>query len=60
VSLGVGPTPVPNQGGGLNVPLTGPPRADLLIFVESRGRAGAQTTALQPGQREAGIYQNRY
>jgi hypothetical protein len=61
VSLGVGPTPVPTPAGGLSVPLlSGPQRADLLIFVESRGKVGAQPTALQPGAREAGIYQNRY
>lgn len=61
ISLGVGPTPVPSPPGGITVPLiSGPARADLLIFVESRGKLGAQTTALQPGQREAGLYQNRY
>jgi hypothetical protein len=40
--------------------ISGPARADLLVFVESRGKLGAQPTALQPGQREAGLYQNRY
>jgi hypothetical protein len=61
-SLGVGPTPVPTAQGGLNVPLISTPaRADLLIFVESRGQVGAQPTATQPGQqREASLYQNRY
>jgi hypothetical protein len=61
ISLGVGPAPVPSPPGGLKVPLiSGPARADLLVFVESRGKLGAQPTALQPGQREAGLYQNRY
>jgi hypothetical protein len=61
ISLGVSPTPVPAPQGGLNLPLiSNTTRADLLIFVESRGKVGAQPTALQPGQREAGLYQNRY
>jgi hypothetical protein len=61
ISLGVGPTPVPAPAGGLNVPLlSSPSRADMLIFVESRGKLGAQPTALQPGQRNASLYQNRY
>jgi hypothetical protein len=61
ISLGVGPAPVPAPPGGISVPLiSGPARAELLIFVESRGKLGAPTTALEPGQREAGLYQNRY
>jgi hypothetical protein len=60
ISLGVGPTPVPDAPGTLNVPLiSGPPRAELLIFVESRGKVGAQPSAL-PAQREASLYHNRY
>jgi len=61
VSLGVGPAPVPTPQGTLKVPLlssTG--RADMLLFVESRGKVGVQATALQPGQREANAYHNRY
>jgi len=61
ISLGVGPTPVPDAAGTLSVPLlSGPSRADFLIFVESRGKLGLQPTALQPGQREAGLIHNRY
>ena len=61
ISLGVGPTPVPAPQGGINVPLiSSPQRADLLIFVESRGKLGGQPVARQPGQREASLYQNRY
>ncbi len=61
VSLGMGPAPVPDASGGISVPLlSGPPRAEMLIFVESRGAVGSQPTALQPGQREASLYQNRY
>ena len=61
ISLGVGPTPVPGPQGGLSLPLiSGSSRADLLIFVESRGKLGAQPTALVPGQRDANLFQNRY
>lgn len=61
ISLGVGPTPVPDAAGTINVPLiSGPSRADMLVFIESRGKVSSQPTALQPGQREASLYQNRY
>jgi len=61
VSMGMVPTPVPNTAGGISVPLlSGPPRADMLVFVESRGKVGAQPSALQPGDRAANLYQNRY
>lgn len=61
ISMGVVPTPVPGSAGRLSVPLiSNPMRADLLIFVESRGKLGAHPTALVPGQRDASLYQNRY
>jgi hypothetical protein len=61
ISLGVVPTPIPAAAGGIGVPLlSNPTRADLLIFVESRGKVGAQPTALVPGERKASLYQNRY
>jgi hypothetical protein len=61
LSLGMGPTPVPTPQGGLNLPLiSNTTRAELLIFVESRGRLGGQPTALQPPGRDARSYQNRY
>jgi hypothetical protein len=42
ISLGVGPTPVPQATGGISVPLfSGNGRADLLVFVESRGKLAA-------------------
>jgi len=60
ISLGVGPAPIPDASGALSVPLlSGPPRAEMLIFVESRGKLGAQPSAV-PAQREASLYQNRY
>ncbi len=60
ISLGIGPAPIPDASGTLSVPLfSGPPRAEMLIFVESRGKLGAQPSAI-PAQREASLYQNRY
>jgi hypothetical protein len=63
ISLGVVPTPVgkaPNTL-GIKVPLiTAPTRADLLVFVESKGKVTSQPTTLQPGQREASTYRGRY
>jgi len=60
ISLGVGPAPIPDASGTLSVPLlSGPPRAEMLIFVESRGKVGALPQAV-PIQREASLYQNRY
>jgi hypothetical protein len=42
ISLGVGPTPVPQAPNTLSVPLlSGGARADLLVFVESRGKLTA-------------------
>jgi hypothetical protein len=60
ISLGVGPAPIPDASGTLSVPLlSGPPRSEMLIFVESRGKLSAQPSAV-PAQREASLYQNRY
>lgn len=63
ISLGVVPTPVPAApASGLGkVPLFSPAtRADLLVFVESKGKLASQPTALQPAGRPASSYQNRY
>ncbi len=63
ISLGVVPTPVPVPPGTLlkNVPLISPAtRADLLVFVESKGKLAGQPTALQPGQPQANTYRGRY
>jgi hypothetical protein len=63
ISLGVVPTPVPAAPGALgkNVPLISPAtRADLLVFVESKGKLASQPTALQPGSPQATIYRGRY
>ena len=46
ISLGVGPAPVPQSPGTLNVPLlSGSSRTELLVFVESRGKLSAQSAA---------------
>lgn len=59
ISLAMGPTPVPP--GPSKVPgfLSSPPRADLLILVESKGKLGAAATAAQPGVTPASNYRYR-
>ncbi len=63
ISLGVVPTPVakaPNTL-GIKVPLiSAPTRADLLVFVESKGKVTSQPTTLQPGQNQARQFRDRY
>jgi hypothetical protein len=63
ISLGVGPAPVAPATSplGVNVPLiSGATRAELLVFVESKGKLGSQPTALQPGQTPPNNFRNRY
>lgn len=60
VGLGVVATPVPGKVGGLldMVPgLGSPPRADLLVLIESRGKTGASP---ESGLKESKRYRNRY
>ena len=60
VGLGVVATPVPGKAGGLleMIPgLSSPPRADLLVLIESRGKAGASS---ESGSKESKRYRNRY
>ncbi len=64
VGLGVVATPVPDKPagllGGLNV-LGTPPRADLLVFIEGRGKvAGGTSPVPQTGARDAKKYHGRY
>ncbi|HUY36071.1 MAG TPA: hypothetical protein VMV69_25250 [Pirellulales bacterium] len=64
VGLGVVATPVPEKPsgllGGLNV-LGTPPRADLLVFIEGRGKvAGEAAPVPQTSAREAKKYHGRY
>jgi hypothetical protein len=60
VSLGVIASPVPTTAGPLSIPLPlgAAARADLLVFVESKGKLGA--APLRPGQREAGNFRGRF
>ncbi|MEX2113785.1 MAG: hypothetical protein WD845_11405 [Pirellulales bacterium] len=61
ISLGVGPTPVPQTTGGLSVPLfSGNGRADLLVFVESRGKLSAPPTSAPVSPTAASAYPGRY
>ena len=63
VSLGIVASPQP--AGGVTIPLLAPPtRAELLVFVESRGKLGATAPGApasgRPPDREAGISRGRY
>jgi hypothetical protein len=49
VALGMVPSPVPGDNKALVPALAGPPRSDVLIFVESRGAMGQPPAALPPG-----------
>lgn len=65
VGMGIVPVPVPSDPKsivpGLPLPITsGPPRADLLLLVESRGKAAAQTPQVTNGNASpAGYYRAR-
>jgi hypothetical protein len=64
ISMGVVASPVPASGSALSLPLSSPTRADLLVFVESKGKLGAQaaaaTTAARPAPLKASSYSGRY
>jgi len=62
VGMGVVATPVPSDPNQGVFPLqVGPPRADLLVFIESRGATSTPaTTVTRTGQRDPGTYRNRY
>jgi len=65
VNLGMVPIPFPAEARslipGLPLPLTpAPSRADLLIFIESKGEAAQTVRALQSTDREAKTYRGRY
>ncbi len=65
VGMGVVALPVPVDGQtlvpGLPLPLpSGPPRADVLVFVESKGNMGQTRQAAQTGRPEAKTYRGRY
>lgn len=63
VGLGVVATPVPDRQPGLlsSLPLlSSPPRADLLVFVESKGRIGQTADTVRTSARDAKTYHGRY
>ncbi|MFH1923645.1 MAG: hypothetical protein ABIP48_27610 [Planctomycetota bacterium] len=65
IGMGVVALPVPSDAKslipGLPLPLpTSPPRADVLVFVESKGKTGQANRAAQAGRPEATTYRGRY
>jgi hypothetical protein len=63
VGLGVVATPVPTDPNPLMqvLPLpSSPPRADLLIFVESKGRVAQSGSPASTGQKDPATYRGRY
>jgi hypothetical protein len=65
VGFGMVPLPVPTEGqplvAGLPLPLpSSPPRADVLVFVQSNGKTSPTNVATQPGRPEAATYRGRY
>ena len=62
VGLGVVATPVPGKTNLLSaIPgLGAPPRADLLVFIENRGKAGQATDTSRTGMRDSKTYRGRY
>jgi hypothetical protein len=63
IGLGVVATPVPGRPSGLleSLPLlSGPPRADLLVFIDSRGKVGQTPDAARTGMRDVKKYHGRY
>ncbi len=62
VGIGVVPTPLdtdPNPLQKLN-PLAAPSRADLLVFIESKGSQPVDPNAVRTGSRDADRYRGRY
>ena len=65
IGMGMVALPVPVDGkalvGGLPLPLpSSPPRADLLVMVESKGPASDAARSSRPAAREARVYRGRY
>lgn len=63
VGLGVVATPVPGKPNGLLdvLPIvSGPPRADLLVFIDSRGKVGQSPDTARTGMRDVKSYHGRY
>ncbi len=60
VSLGIGPAPVAATPSTLSSLAFSPPRAEMLVFVESKGKVASPPSALGPAQRNAANYGERY
>jgi hypothetical protein len=65
IGMGMVPIPVPVEGKTLvpGVPLrlpTSPPRGELIVMVESRGKLAATAGTARTGQRETTAYEGRY
>lgn len=65
IGMGMVALPVPSDGqsfvSGLPLPLpSSPPRADLLVFVESKGKTGQAKRMTQAARDEATTYRGRY
>lgn len=65
VGMGMVPFPVPNDGKPLvpGLPLSlgsSPSRADVLVFVESKGKTGQAPRVTNTGRPEAATYRGRY
>jgi hypothetical protein len=63
VDLGIVATPVPGKPNGfLDVlpGIGGPPRADLLVFIDSRGKVGQTPDTTRTGMRDVKTYHGRY
>ncbi len=60
VSLGIGPAPVAATPSTLSSLAFSPPRAEMLVFVESKGKVASPPSALAPAQRNAATYGPRY
>jgi hypothetical protein len=63
VAVGMVPAPVSAEGvtlfGAIPLPST-PPRAEVLLFVESKGQRGAPSRTGAPNARAATLYRDRY
>lgn len=62
VGLGMVATPVATDPSALLsvLPLGGPPRADMLIFLEGKGKLGQAPSAVNTTQRDPNLYRGRY
>jgi hypothetical protein len=61
ISGGIVAKPVAAQEGSLRIPLLSePPRADCLVFIESKGEVAVATDAVKTTQRPAKAYHGRY